>query len=61
MVEVDQSSSLAEAVYPDTAESNAGLDRAISAFDLRHNFSAVYRYSLPLERFAPNRPRLVGG
>ena len=58
---IDQSSSLAEAVYPDTAVSNAGLSRALSAFDLRHNFSAVYRYSLPFERLAPGRERLVGG
>ncbi len=57
---IDQSSSLAEAVYPETAESNAGLSRALSAFDMRHNFSAVYRYTLPLERLAPNRPRLLG-
>ncbi len=58
---IDQSSSLAEAVYPDTASSNAGLSRAISAFDLRHNFSATYRYTLPLTRLAPAVPRLVKG
>ncbi len=58
---IDQSSSLAEAVYPNTAVSNAGLSRALSAFDLRHNFSAVYRYTLPLARLAPGRERLVGG
>ena len=58
---IDQSSSLAEAVYPDTAESNAGLSRALSAFDLRHNFSAVYRYSLPLRHLISGPERLLGG
>ncbi len=58
---IDQSSSLAEAVYPDTPVSDAGLSRALSAFDMRHNFSAVYRYTLPLERLAPNRPRVGRG
>ena len=58
---IDQSSSLAEAVYPETSLSNAGTSRAVSAFDLRHNFSATYRYVLPLERWAPTKPRLVGG
>lgn len=58
---LDQSSSLAEAVYPDAAECNAGLSRALSAFDVRHNFSATYRYSLPFERFAPTHQRLTGG
>ena len=54
---IDQSSSLAEAVYP----GNAGLSRAISAFDMTHNFSATYRYELPLARLAPGKPRLVQG
>lgn len=58
---IDQSSSLAEAVYPDTPFSNAGLSRALSAFDMRHNFSATYRYALPLERFSPAHPRLARG
>ena len=58
---IDQSSSLAEAVYPDTGISNAGMDRALSSFDLRHNFSAIYRYSLPLNRFIHDRPRLSEG
>ena len=58
---IDQSSSLAEAVYPDTAESNAGMSRAISAFDMRHNFTAIYRYRLPLDRLAAGHPRLVQG
>ena len=58
---IDQSSSLAEAVYPDTPISNPGMDRAISAFDMRHNFSAVYRWTLPLARLAPTHARLVQG
>ncbi len=58
---IDQSSSLAEAVYPDTAESDAGLSRAISAFDMRHNFSATYRYALPLERLWQGHPRFAAG
>ncbi len=54
---IDQSSSLAEAVYP----GNAGLSRAISAFDLTHNFSATYRYELPLESLLQDRPRITNG
>jgi hypothetical protein len=46
---IDQSSSLAEPVYPDVAGfSNAGMSRALSAFDLTHNFVASYRYTLPV-------------
>src|ERR1700730_16045821 len=52
-----KSSSLAEAVYP----GDAGLSRAISAFDMTHNFSATYRYELPLAALAPDKPRLVQG
>ena len=58
---IDQSSSLAEAVYPDTSFSNAGMSRALSAFDMRHNFSATYRYALPLQRFFPGKARVVSG
>lgn len=54
---IDQSSSLAEAVYP----GDAGLSRAISAFDMTHNFSATYRYELPLLALAPHMQRLSGG
>ena len=54
---IDQSSSLAEAVYP----GNAGSSRALSAFDLTHNFVASYRYSLPLTRFVRHAPQLVDG
>ncbi len=46
---IDQSSSLAEAVYPEVSGlSNAGMSRALSAFDLTQNFVAVYRYTLPV-------------
>ena len=48
---IDESSSLAEAVYP----GNAGLSRALSAFDMTHNFSATYRYQLPLGRWLHGR------
>jgi hypothetical protein len=40
---LDESSSLAEAVNP----VDPGLSRALSAFDMRHNFVASYRYRLP--------------
>ena len=59
---IDQSSSLAEAVYPDVAGlSNAGLSRALSAFDLTHNFVATYRYALPFGRLVRNHPGLTDG
>jgi hypothetical protein len=45
---IDQSSSLAEAVYPDVVPRGAGASRALSAFDLTHNFVASYRDTLPL-------------
>jgi hypothetical protein len=41
---LDQSSSLAEAVNP----LNPNLSKAISAFDMRHNFVASYDWKLPL-------------
>ncbi len=64
---IDQSSSLAEAVYPvavfgGTAySSGAGMSRAISAFDMTHNFSAAYHYDLPLNRLGFREPRLISG
>jgi hypothetical protein len=45
---IDQSSSLAEAVYPEGAPGGAGASRGLSAFDLTHNFVASYRYTLPV-------------
>ena len=47
---IDQSSSLAEAVYPEVVPGGAGASRALSAFDLTHNFVASYRYALPVAR-----------
>jgi hypothetical protein len=41
---IDQSSSLAEAVNP----LNPQLSRALSAFDMRHNFVVSYGYHLPI-------------
>ena len=43
---LDDSSSLAEAVNPLAP----GLSRALSAFDLRHNFVASYKYDVPVAR-----------
>ena len=57
---LDDSSSLSEPVYP----SNAALSKAISAFDLRHNFVVSYDYQLPLttlfRRVEPADGRMVG-
>jgi hypothetical protein len=54
---LDDSSSLSEPVYP----MGAALSKAISAFDLRHNFVASYRYALPVERLARVQNRLTAG
>jgi hypothetical protein len=45
---LDDSSSLAEEVNP----AGPGLTRALSAFDMRHNFVVNYRYDLPFDRLA---------
>jgi hypothetical protein len=45
---IDQSSSLAEAVYPEVVPGGAGASRGLSAFDVTHNFVASYRYRLPV-------------
>ncbi len=58
---IDQSSSLAEAVYPTTVPGGAGSSRALSAFDLRHNFVASYRYTLPVEHFLHTHQNLTQG
>lgn len=42
---LDESSSLAEAVNP----IDANLSRALSAFDMRHNFVASYNWRLPID------------
>jgi hypothetical protein len=54
---LDDSSSLAEPVYP----MGAALSKAISAFDLRHNFVASYRYALPLASLVHVQNRLTTG
>jgi hypothetical protein len=54
---IDDSSSLAEAVYP----MSAGLTRAVSAFDLRHNFVVSYRYALPVARLTRHDNRWSSG
>jgi len=54
---IDQSSSLSEAVNP----LNPSLNRAVSAFDMRHNFVASYDWKLPLERLFHARNRWSGG
>ena len=54
---IDDSSSLSEPVYP----MGAALTKAISAFDLRHNFVASYRYLLPFERLSGKQNRWVSG
>jgi len=59
---IDQSSSLAEAVYPNVPGlSNAGMSRALSAFDLTQNFVATYRYTLPLGSLLKGHARLTEG
>jgi len=59
---IDQSSSLAEPVYPDVPGfSDAGLSRALSAFDLTQNFVATYRYTLPLGSLLKGHARLTEG
>jgi hypothetical protein len=54
---LDDSSSLSEPVYP----MSAAMTKAISAFDLRHNFVASYRYNLPLAQLTKRQNRLTNG
>jgi Carboxypeptidase regulatory-like domain/TonB dependent receptor-like, beta-barrel len=54
---IDQSSSLAEPVNPIDPQ----LSRALSAFDMTHNFVASYRYELPFGRLLRNHKRLTHG
>jgi hypothetical protein len=54
---LDQSSSLAEAVNP----LNPNLSKAISAFDMRHNFVASYEWRLPLAKLVDGPSRWVQG
>ena len=54
---IDQSSSLAEPVYP----FDFHLTRALSAWDLTHNLVATYRYELPFERLFKHSGRWTEG
>jgi hypothetical protein len=54
---IDDSSSLSEPVYPQ----GAGLSKALSAFDLRHNFVASYRYALPMQSLLHAQNRWTTG
>ena len=54
---IDDSSSLSEPVYP----MGAALSKAVSAFDLRHNFVVSYRYVLPIDRLAKAANRWTSG
>ena len=54
---LDQSSSLAEAVNP----VDPSLSKALSAFDMRHNFVASYKYELPVRRLLHRRNRFTRG
>ena len=53
---LDDSSSLSEPVYPDPI--GAARTKAVSAFDLRHNFVLSYRYQLPFDRLTGKQNRL---
>jgi len=54
---LDQSSSLAEPVNP----VDPSLSKAVSAFDMRHNFVASYKYELPVDHLLHRRNRLTEG
>jgi hypothetical protein len=54
---IDQASSLADAVDP----FDFGLTRAISAWNLTHNFVATYDFRLPLERLTTHAHYLLEG
>jgi len=54
---LDDSSSLSEPVYP----FNAALTKALSAFDMRHNFEASYRVTLPFAALLHRQNRLTSG
>jgi hypothetical protein len=54
---LDDSSSLSEPVYP----FDAAATKAISAFDMRHNFVVSYNYELPLAALLRRSDRLTEG
>ena len=54
---IDQASSISDIVDP----FNYSRTRALSAWDLKHNFVATYEYQLPLERFSRHARVLTQG
>jgi hypothetical protein len=54
---IDQASSLADALNP----YDLGQTRALSAFNLKHNFVATYEYTLPFERLFRRSSRWTQG
>lgn len=54
---LDQASNPGEQVDP----FNVGLTRAVSSFDIRHNFVASYRYDLPLDKIFRHRNSVTKG
>jgi hypothetical protein len=54
---LDQSSNLGEEVNP----LNPSLSRALSAFDIAHNFVLSYNYQIPIERLLHARNRWTQG
>jgi hypothetical protein len=54
---IDQGSNLGEVINP----YNPALSRAISAWDMKHNFVATYNYSMPFERLFRRTNRLTEG
>jgi hypothetical protein len=54
---IDQASNIGEQLNP----FNPRLSRAISSWDMRHNFVATYTYDLPFERLFNHANRLTDG
>ncbi len=54
---LDQSSNIGEAVNP----FDPSLSRALSAFDVKHNFVVSYSYQIPIEKFFRISNRLTQG
>lgn len=54
---IDQASNIGEQINP----VDPRLSRAISSFDLRHNFVASYKYELPFDRLFRHSNRLTEG
>ena len=54
---IDQGSNLGEELNP----FNPALSRAISSWDMRHNFVATYKYSIPFDRLFNRSNRLTEG